>query len=210
MLGFIVKRMFSLAITMVLISILTFLLMYSVPGGPFDENQQRLEGAQRENIMRKYGMIGPIHERYLNYMNNVLHGDFGYSFFSPTEKVEDLIARVWGPTLTLGGITILLAFPLGIVLGIVAAKNHNKWIDVALNTLATGILGPWIAPYEFDALNVPDAGSSRICDTLLAPMCLGVTFCRALSSPHATRSWSRWSCRWHRCWWGCPWVSWRV
>ncbi len=134
---YILRKMFSLLITLIAISVLTFWLMYNVPGGPFAEDKRALEGAQRENILKKYGMIGPIYQRYFTYMGNVLKGDFGYSFSSPTEKVQDLIMRVWGPTLTLGGITILIAFPLGITLGIFAAKNQNTWIDVVINTVAT-------------------------------------------------------------------------
>ncbi len=89
-----------------------------------------LQGAQRENILRKYGMTGSIFERYIAYVSNALQGDFGYSFFSPTERVRDLIARVWGPTLILGGITIAISLPLGVWLGILAAKHKGSPLDL--------------------------------------------------------------------------------
>ena len=134
---YVLQRVFSLIVTLIAISVLTFWLMYNVPGGPFSENKRVLEGAQRENILRRYGMVGPIYQRYFKYMGDALRGEFGYSFSNPTEKVQDLVMRVWGPTLTLGLITIVIAFPLGITLGIVAAKNQESWVDVSINTAAT-------------------------------------------------------------------------
>jgi ABC-type dipeptide/oligopeptide/nickel transport system permease component len=79
-------------------------------------------------------------------MDSVLHGDFGIPFQSPTETVTGLIARVWIPTLQVGAVTILLAYSLGLLLGILAALNRNTPIDYFVTTLATlGIAVPnWV------------------------------------------------------------------
>ncbi len=139
MLAYTIRRLLSLGFVLFIISVLTFIIMYSVPGGPFEERQMPLQGAQRENILRKYGMTGSIFERYIAYVSNALQGDFGYSFFSPTERVQDLIARVWGPTIILGLITIVISFPLGVWLGIQAAKRKGSIIDIVINTFATAM-----------------------------------------------------------------------
>jgi peptide/nickel transport system permease protein len=143
---YILGRLAGLLFAVLLVSMITFLLMHAVPGGPFDETKQPLPEAAKQNILRKYGLDKPIWEQYLRYMWNVLHFDFGIPFQSPTETVTHLIARVWVPTLQVGAATILLSYTLGLFLGIVAALNRNTGIDYFVTTLATlGIAVPnWV------------------------------------------------------------------
>jgi peptide/nickel transport system permease protein len=143
---YILGRMSGLLFAVVLVSMITFLLMHSVPGGPFDETNQPLPAAAKENILRKYGLDRPIWEQYLRYMWNAVHLDFGIPFQSPTETVTQLIARVWVPTLQVGAVTILISYTLGLFFGVVAALNRNTWIDYAVTTIATlGIAVPnWV------------------------------------------------------------------
>ncbi len=143
---YIVGRLGGLLFAVLIVSMITFLLMHAVPGGPFDETKQPLPEAAKQNILRKYGLDRPIWEQYLRYMWNVLHFDFGIPFQSPTETVTHLIARVWVPTLQVGAATILLSYTLGLFLGIVAALNRNTGIDYFVTTLATlGIAVPnWV------------------------------------------------------------------
>ncbi len=118
-------------------SLITFLLMHSVPGGPFDETKMPLPPAAKANILRKYGLDRPLYEQYLRYMWNALHGDFGVPFQSPTETVTGLIGRVWPPTVQLGLMTIFLSYTIGFILGIAAALRQNTWLDYAVSLLAT-------------------------------------------------------------------------
>lgn len=134
---YILGRLGGLLIAFVLVSMITFLLMHAVPGGPFDETKQPLPEAAKANILRKYGLDKPIWEQYLRYMWNAVHLDFGIPFQSPTETVTGLIARVWPPTLQLAGVVILLSYSLGLILGIIAAINQNSWIDHLVTVMAT-------------------------------------------------------------------------
>jgi ABC-type dipeptide/oligopeptide/nickel transport system permease component len=134
---YLLGRLGGLLISFVLVSMITFLLMHAVPGGPFDETQQPLPPAAKANILRKYGLDKSLGEQYLRYMWNAVHLDFGIPFQSPTETVTGLIARVWVPTLKLAAVVILLSYSLGLLLGIVAAHNQNTWIDYFVTTLAT-------------------------------------------------------------------------
>jgi len=143
---YIIGRVSGLLFAVLIVRMITFALMHAVPGGPFDEIQQPLPEAARENILRKFGLDKPVWQQYLLYMESVLHGDFGIPFQSPTETVTGLIARVWIPTLQVGAVTILLAYSLGLLLGILAALNRNTPIDYFVTTLATlGIAVPnWV------------------------------------------------------------------
>jgi peptide/nickel transport system permease protein len=134
---YILGRAGGLLFAVLLVSLITFLLMHAVPGGPFDEEKQPLPEAAKQNILRKYGLDKPIWEQYVRYMWNALHFDFGIPFQSPTETVTGLIARVWVPTLQLGAATILISYTLGLLLGIVAAVHRNTWVDYTVTSLAT-------------------------------------------------------------------------
>jgi len=143
MVRYILGRLGGLLFAFFLVSIITFLLMHAVPGGPFDELKQPLPDAAKQNILHKYGLDRPIWEQYLRYMWNALHLDFGIPFQSPTETVTELIARVWPVTLQLAAVTLLLSYSLGLVLGIIAALKQNSWLDYVVTVGATlGIAVP--------------------------------------------------------------------
>src|SRR4051794_27873173 len=103
---YLVGRVFGLIIVFLIVSVVAFLMMHSVPGGPFDEEKQPLPPAGKANILRKYGLDKPIYEQYLLYMGSALHGDFGISFQSPTETVTELIGRTWPISIQLGCMAI--------------------------------------------------------------------------------------------------------
>ncbi len=129
MLRYVLTRVVGLAGVLLVVSIVTFLLMHSIPGGPFDEGQMPLSVEARAAIARKYSLDRPLHEQYLSYMGAALRLDFGIPFQSPGETVAQLIARTWPVTAHLGLMTIVLAFAVGLPLGIIAAVRQNRWVD---------------------------------------------------------------------------------
>ena len=140
---YLLGRLIGLVVVFVIVSIVAFVMMHSVPGGPFDEEKAPLPPAAKANILRKYGLDRPLHEQYLRYMWNALHGDFGISFQSPTETVIDLIARTWPTSMALGGLTLLVSLTSGIAFGIIAAVRQNTWIDYVVTFISTlGITVP--------------------------------------------------------------------
>jgi peptide/nickel transport system permease protein len=143
MLVYLFGRVTGIAVVFLIVSMLAFVLMHSIPGGPFDEEKSPLPPAAKENILRKYGLDRPLYEQYGLYMWNALHGDFGISFQSPTETVIELIGRTWPTSMQLGGLAILLAATIGLTSGILAAVNQNTWIDYVVTFVSTlGITVP--------------------------------------------------------------------
>ena len=134
---YLIGRMGGLIFAIFAASLITFLLMHSVPGGPFDETKMPLPPEAKANIRRKYGLDKPLWEQYVRYMWNALHGDFGVPFQSPTETVTELIGRVWVPTIQLGIMTIILSYTVGFTLGMIAALRQNTWVDYSVSLLAT-------------------------------------------------------------------------
>jgi peptide/nickel transport system permease protein len=118
------------------VSFITFFLMWSTPGGPFDEVNMPLSPDAKANIVAKYGLDQPFYVQWAKYMLNAVRGDFGLSFKYPGLKVIDLFVRYWGNSLVLGGLSVLWSFPLGAVLGVIAALNRNKFLDQIITALS--------------------------------------------------------------------------
>src|ERR671935_660575 len=143
MVVYLLGRVSGIVVVFIIVSMLAFVLMHSIPGGPFDEEKAPLPPAAKENILHKYGLDRPLYEQYALYMWNALHGDFGISFQSPTESVIQLIARTWPTSMQLGGLAILLAASVGLTSGILSAVNQNTWIDYVVTFVSTlGITVP--------------------------------------------------------------------
>ena len=151
MLRYLLTRLVGLAGVLLVVSIMTFLLMHSIPGGPFDEGQMPLSVEARAAIAKKYNLDKPLHEQYLSYMGAAVRLDFGIPYQSPGETVTQLIARTWPVTAHLGLMTIALAFVVGLPLGIIAAVRQNSWVDY----VATGFsLFGFITPHFVIAIGL--------------------------------------------------------
>jgi len=137
MVAYIINRLFGLVLVFFIVSIVAFLLMHSVPGGPFDEDNMPLSPQAKANILAKYGLDQPIHVQYFKYMSKALQGDFGTSFENPDSTVAEIIGQVWPKSIQLGGLTVLIAITSGIIFGILAGIRQNSWIDSTITFIST-------------------------------------------------------------------------
>lgn len=134
---YIIARLASLVFVLFAVSLIAFLLMHTVPGGPFDIGERRLPEATRLAQLQKYGLDKPLWEQYARYMWHAIHLDFGIPFQSPTDTVISLIARAWPVTIKIGLLTIAISYTLGVLLGFIAALRQNTWIDYLVTFGAT-------------------------------------------------------------------------
>jgi len=190
---YIVGRIASLIFVLFAVSLIAFLLMHAVPGGPFDKGERRLPAATREAQLKKYGLDKSIPEQYVRYVWHALHGDFGVPFQSPTESVTGLIARAWPVTIKIGIPTIIIAYTLGSLLGFIAAVKQNSPVDYFVTTVATlgltvpnFVIATWlilIFSVRFNLLPTGGWGSPKnyvmpVIAYCLAPMGLVARFAR--------------------------------
>ena len=129
---YIAGRLLGLVFVLIAVSMITFFLTRMVPGDPFAAGERELPAATVQARAEKYGFDQPLMTQYVNYMRGVLHGDFGVPFQAPTSTVVELIKDTWPVTIRLGIATILVAYPLGILLGYLAATHRNTWLDYLL------------------------------------------------------------------------------
>ena len=143
MIRYTAQRFLGLIGVLFVISILTFVIMHAIPGGPFDPYQMPVSPSTQKYLDAKYGFDKPLYEQYAKYMWAALHGDFGIPFQSPSETVTGLIARTWKVSVILGGIALLISYSLGILLGFIAAMYQNTWIDyLSVMFAVLGIVAP--------------------------------------------------------------------
>lgn len=133
---YIVKRLLSMLVTFFAVSLIIFLMMHAIPGGPFDGNDMPVTGAVRDKLMAQLGLDQPLYVQYAKYMWGVLHFDFGVPYQSPGETVLGLLSQAWPPSLVLGGLGIVIGAPLGILLGLIAALRRNSIIDYVASGLS--------------------------------------------------------------------------
>lgn len=129
MIFYIIKRLLSVAVTFLVVSLVIFLMMHAVPGGPFNEKDMPLSAAVKAQLNARLGLDQPLWVQYVNYMKGALTFDFGFPYQAPGETVISLLAHAWPPSLILGGLGVLIGVPLGILIGMSAALRRNTWID---------------------------------------------------------------------------------
>ncbi|MGN0972091.1 MAG: ABC transporter permease [Aristaeellaceae bacterium] len=132
---FIGQRLIYMAVTLFLITSLTFFLMNALPGTPYN-NQAQLSEVQFQLLDAKYGLDKPVLERYITYLGNILHGDFGISLQFSDQPVAALLGSRIGPSVQLGLQAVVFGTVLGAMLGVFAAMKQNTWVDAFCSVFA--------------------------------------------------------------------------
>lgn len=142
MLAFAARRLLIALPTLWVLVTLSFFLMHTAPGGPFDRERQ-LPAEIEAALQAEYHLDEPVTKQYLRYLGGVLRGDLGPSFQYSGFRVSELIVAGAPVSLTLGLAALLFALLCGVVLGTLAALKRNTGIDHAVMLLAmTGISVP--------------------------------------------------------------------
>jgi oligopeptide transport system permease protein len=142
MAAYLVRRILWLIPVLFVVSLITFILMHLVPGGPWSGDKQ-VYGGVLNAINNKYHLTEPIWQQYGRWVFDFLRGDFGPSFKYADRSINQIIAEGAPVTIQLGFMAFILAVGTGIPLGIVAALGHNKWPDyVATFISMLGIATP--------------------------------------------------------------------
>lgn len=133
MLRYILTRIAGLFGVLIIVSVLTFALMHTVPGGPFDaralEKQQMIPEAIKRQLNEKYGLEQPVWKQYLLFVRNAARLDFGYSMTYPSRTVTSIFRQQWIYSLELGAMTLVFSVIVGVGLGILAAVKPNSVFD---------------------------------------------------------------------------------
>jgi oligopeptide transport system permease protein len=136
MFTFILKRVVSSLVTIFVIITITFLLMHTIPGGPFTR-EKVLPDDVRRNIEERYHLNDPLGKQYIDYLKNLVRGDMGPSYKFPGVTVDEMIAKSFPVSAQLGIISTAIMIIAGIAAGIISAMRQNKWQDHLAMFMAT-------------------------------------------------------------------------
>lgn len=135
MLRLIANRLGLGVVTLFAVSILIFVCTQILPG---DVASAVLgQGATPETLAafrKELGLNVPAYQRYFNWLWGALHGDLGVAMTNKRVIIDELLPRLYN-TLFLAGYAALIAIPLSVGLGILAAINEGKFVDKASNVL---------------------------------------------------------------------------
>ena len=136
MLKYFAKRLGMMAVALFFIILLTFIIMHSIPGGPFTSDR-KVSAEVEAALNAKYNLDAPLYEQCFDYLGGVLRGDFGPSYEYTGKSVNDFIANGFPVSAKLGVITMIFVLLTSIPMGILAAVKNGKWQDMAVMAVAT-------------------------------------------------------------------------
>ena len=135
MASYVVGRLLWTVPVLIFVSLITFVLMHSVEGGPWDR-EKKLPDAVVQNLNVKYGLDEPLYRQYGNFLLNALKGDIGISFQRQDQPVLDILTQGFKVTAVLGLLAVVFAVVVGVSLGVLAATHRNGPADYASLLLA--------------------------------------------------------------------------
>jgi oligopeptide transport system permease protein len=128
-------RLLGLIPTLLVLITIAFFLIRIAPGGPFD-GEKVLPPEIRANLDANYHLDEPLLQQYFRYLGQIVTGDFGPSFQYKDWTVNELIARGFPVSATIGGLAMVLAFVLGTLIGTFAALRQNTVVDYSVMGVA--------------------------------------------------------------------------
>lgn len=183
MISFMLRRFLWMVVTLWVVFTVSFFLMRSVPGGPFDRDRV-LEPEIEKNLKKRYNLDKPLYQQYAIELGNVARGDLGYSFKISDYTVNEIIAQGLPISMALGILALIFATSFGLLAGVMSAVFRGTWTDHSLMLIATlgialpnfVIAGVSIILFVFLIPIFPAAGWGSFNQLLLPAFCLGAPY----------------------------------
>jgi len=167
MITYLIRRLFWLIPVLVTVSAVTFIIMHSAPGGPWDTDGERrqVDAATEKSLAAYYGLDKPMWRQFYayiigdtnsqsgEYVCGMVCGNLGPSYRQRGRTVQDILFSApegktfwqsrFGYSVRLGGMALTMAIFIGIPLGIIAALKQNTLVEyTALFVATSGISVP--------------------------------------------------------------------
>ncbi len=188
MMRFLARRLLGIAVLLFVVVTLSFALVRSVPGGPFDE-ARALDPAIRERLLAAYDLAAPLHEQYARYVQGLLRLDFGPSLRYRDYAVGEILSASLPVSLLLGACALAVALAVGLPAGALAARRRGSWVDTLVMGAATlglalpnfVLAGLLILLLVFHFAVFPVAGWGSPAQLVLPAVALGLPFAAGIA-----------------------------
>jgi peptide/nickel transport system permease protein len=133
---YLLRRLLHSLVLLVGVTIMSFVLLKSTPGGPMAIYRERADVSRADvaRLRQQLGLDDPVPVQYVRWVGNLARGDWGDSFVT-NERVIDRISQRLPATLLLMGSAYLLTLLIAIPVGVLSAVRQYSWFDY----LATGV-----------------------------------------------------------------------
>lgn len=145
MFGYLIRRILTMIPTLLIVSVLVFVIIQLPPGDYLEsyiaELQSQGESVNEEKIQylrKEYGLDKSMPEQYFTWVTGMLRGDFGYSFEYEL-PVSEVIGDKMVLTVLISIVTILFTWIIAFPIGIYSATHQYSWGDYGLSFL--GFIG---------------------------------------------------------------------
>ena len=129
------RRTLQMLPVLLIVSFIGFVLIRSMPGGPFDSERKPASAEIERNLREKFHLDESVWKQYLRYLgvaggsSGLVDGDLGPSLKYRNHTVNDIIKQCLPVSMTLGVMSFCFAMFLGIPLGCFMALHRGKWGD---------------------------------------------------------------------------------
>jgi peptide/nickel transport system permease protein len=144
--GYLARRIFKALFTIFFVTSLTFFVVRLMPGSPIEAYIAKQIGeygisyqdaAAQASALFAIDPSEPLYLQYFTFLGRLSHGDLGKSLVSSGAPVSRIILQYLPWTLFSVGIGLLIAFTLGITLGMIMAYRRETAIDHGLSVIAS-------------------------------------------------------------------------
>ena len=126
-------------LTIFLVIAITFFVMHAIPASPFSSEKAKSDETIAA-LEAKYGFDKPVPVQFVNYLKNILRGDFGLSTKWIGSTVIELIMGGFVYSARLGLSAAAMAIVSGVILGALAGLKRGKWLDKVIQVVTTALL----------------------------------------------------------------------
>ncbi|AWB44788.1 diguanylate cyclase [Paenibacillus sp. CAA11] len=124
---YLIKRLTYMLIILLAASLLIFSL-YALTPGDFVSGNMKLSPERKAELREIFGLNKPLMERYITWMKNALHGDFGYSLAQQKPVLQLFNEYIWNSFL-LAIVSTFFTWLLAVIIGVIAAYKQYSWFD---------------------------------------------------------------------------------
>jgi len=142
---YILKRLIQAVITVLLMTIIVFLLS-RLTGNPATLMISEYDTAEDiARITERLGLDRPLPEQYRIFLSNALKGDLGRSVTGDRKPAVEIVLSRLPASLQLAGVALLVSVLVGLPLGVLAARRKGSFLDTSARVIA--LLGQSVPPF---------------------------------------------------------------
>jgi peptide/nickel transport system permease protein len=136
-LRYLARRLGQAAVIVAIVAAITFALIHLAPGDPFSAvmDNPNVSERVRSTLRAQYGLDRPLPEQFVRYVNQLAHGELGWSF-SHDRPVREVLVTALPNTALLMAIALVGSFTLGILIALIQVARRGSATDQALSAIS--------------------------------------------------------------------------